>query len=103
MANPVLDRLLIQYHSLGIAPFIRQTYQTGIPHLQCATLFHIPIAGDVSHGVLYSSGIGLEHFECGHHDPIDDDLLCLLCKEIKQSQGDTSRPRLPITNNVLKA
>ena len=52
---------------------------------------------------VYSSGIGLEHFECGHHDPIDGDLLCLICKEIKQSQGDTFRPRLPVTNNVLKA
>ena len=73
------------------------------PLTACYILFfiYVPIAGDVSPG--YSSGIGLEHFECGHHDPIDGDLLCLLCKEIKQSQGDTSRPRLPVTNNVLKA
>ena len=41
MAHPVLDRLLIQYHSLGIASFIRQTYQAGIPHLHavCYSLF----------------------------------------------------------------
>ena len=27
----------------------------------------------------------------------------ILCKGIKRSQGDTSRPRLPVTINVLKA
>ena len=58
MAHPVLDRLLIQYHSLGIAPFIRQTYQTGIPHLQCATPFHIPIAGHMFHGVFIRDKVG---------------------------------------------
>ena len=44
--------------SLGIAPFIRQTYQTGIPHLQCATPFHIPIAGHVSYGVFIRDRFG---------------------------------------------
>ena len=63
------------------------------------------IANHVSHKTIkvYLSGIWLEHLERGHHDPTDDDLLHLLCKGIKQSQGDTSRPRLPITINVLKA
>ena len=58
MAHPVLYRLLIQYHSLDNAPFIRQAYQTGIPRLQGATPFHIPIAGHMSHGVFIRDRVG---------------------------------------------
>ena len=42
-----------------------------------------------------------EHLERGLPDPTNDELLRLLCKGIKRSQGDTSRLRLPITN-ILK-
>ena len=121
MAHPVLDRLLIQYQSLGVAPSTRRTYQTGVcSYLLFCDKFTISpfpaspltlhyfcsyIAGHVSHRSIkvYLSGIRLEHLERGHHDPTDDDLLRLLCKGIKRSQGDTSRQRLPITIHMLKA
>ena len=119
MAHPVLvlDRLLIQYQSLGIAPSTCQTHQTGvrsyllfcdqftIPPFTASPLtlhyFYLHIASYVSHKTIkvYLSGIRLEHLEHGYHDPTDDELLRLLCKG---SQGDTSRLRLPITINVLK-
>ena len=51
----------------------------------------------------YLSGVRLEQMERGLLDPTDDELLQLLCKGIKQSQGDTSRLQLPITINILKA
>ena len=58
----------------------------------------------VSHKTIkvYLSGMRLEHLEHGLPDPTDDELLWLLCKAIKQSQGDTSRLRLHITINILK-
>ena len=120
MAHPVLDKLLIQYQSLGVAPSTRRTYQTGVrSYLLFCDQFTIPpfpaspltlryfcshIASHVSHKTIkvYLSGIRLEHLERGHHDPTDDELLRLLCKGIKRYQGDTSRLRLPITINVLK-
>ena len=53
---------------------------------------------------MYSSGLRLEHFECRHHDPIDDDLLLLVTIQgIKHSQRDISRRRLAVTADVLKA
>ena len=121
MANPVLDRLLVQYQSLAVAPSTRRTYQAGVrSYLLFCDKFTIPslpaspltlyyfcsyIASHVSHKTIkvYLSGIWLEHLERGHHNPTDDDLLRLLCKGIKRSQGDTSRPQLPVTINVLKA
>ena len=121
MANPVLDRLLIQYQSLAVAPSTRQTYQAGVRlYFLFCDKFTIPpfpaspltlryfcsyIASHVSHKTIkvYLSGIRLEHLERGHHNPTDNDLLRLLCKGIKRSQGDTSRPWLPVTINVLKA
>ena len=51
---------------------------------------------------VYLSGVRLEHLEHGLPDPTDDELLRLLWKGIKQSQGDTSRLQLPITINILK-
>ena len=121
MAHPVLDRLLVQYQSLGVAPSTRRTYQARVrSYLLFCDRFTISpfpaspltlryfcsyIASHVSHKTIkvYLSGIRLEHLERGHHDPTDDDLLRLLCKGIKRSQGDTSRPQLPVTINVLKA
>ena len=121
MDNPVLDRLLVQYQSLGVAPSTRHTYQAGVhSYLLFCDKFTISpfpassltlryfcsyITSHVSHKTIkmYLSAIQLEHLEHAHHAPIDDDLLCLLCKGIKRSQGDISRPQLPVTINVLKA
>ena len=120
MAHPVLDTLLVQYLTLGFAPSIRRTYQAGVRcYLQFCNLFNIVpfpassltlcyfcvhIACQVSHKTIkvYLSGVWLEHLECGLPDPTDDELLRLLCKGIKRSQGNTSRLRLPITINILK-
>ena len=121
MANPVLDRPFVQYQSLGVAPSTRRTYQAGVhSYLLFCDKFTIPpfpaspltlryfcsyTASHVSHKTIkvYLSGIRLEHLERGHHDPTDDNLLHLLFKGIKRSQGNTSRQRLPVTINVLKA
>ena len=119
---PVFDRLLVQYQSLDVAPSTRRTYQAEVHSylLFCDKFIILPfpaspltlryfcsyIASHVSHKTIkvYLSGMRLEHLERGHHDPTDDDdLFRLLCKGIKRSQGDTSRPRLPVIINVLKA
>ena len=42
------------------------------------------------------------HIECGLPDPIDHDLLQLVCHGIRHQQGDQQRPRLPITINCLR-
>ena len=62
------------------------------------------IAFRVSHKTIkvYLSAVQLEHLERGLPDPMDDELLRLLCKGLKRSQGDTSRLWLPITSNILK-
>ena len=120
MANPVLDAMLIQYQSLGVAPSTRHTYQAGVrSYLQFCNSYNIVpfpaspltlryfcsyIAQRISHKTIkvYLSGIRLEHLEHGHTDPTNDHLLHLLCKGIEQCQGDTSRQRLPISINILK-
>ena len=120
MANTVLDTMLLQYQSLGVAPSTRRTYQAGVrSYLQFCNSYHIPpfpassltlryfctyTAQRVSYKTIkvYLSGIRLEHLERGHSDPTNDPLLHLLCKGIKRCQGDTSRQRLPITINILK-
>ena len=51
--------------------------------------------------IVYLAGIHLEHLERGFH-PTSDELLCLLCKGIKRSQGTARRIRLPITINILR-
>ena len=120
IAHPVLDTLLIQYQTLGVAPSTRQTYQAGVQsYLQFCNQFNIVpfpassltlqyfcahIAFQVSHKTIKVclSGVQLEYLERGLPDPTDDELLRLLCKGIYQSQGDTSRLRLPITINILK-
>ena len=120
MAHPVLGTLLVQYLTLGVAPSTRRMYQAGVrSYLQFFNLFNIVpfpassltlcyfcahIACQVSHKTIkvYLSGVRLEHLECGLPDPTDDELLWLLCKGIKRSQGDTSRLSLPIPINILK-
>ena len=120
MAHPVLYTLLVQYQTLGVAPTTRQTYQAGVrSYLQCCNQFNIVafpassltlryfcahIACQVSHKTIkvYLSGVRLEHLEHGLPGPTDDELLRLLCKGIKRSQGDISRLQLPITINILK-
>ena len=53
---------------------------------------------------VYLSGLRLEHIECRHHDPIDDDLLFLVTIQgIKHYQRDISWPQLPVTGDMLKA
>lgn len=121
MANPVLDRLLIQYQSLGVAPSTRRTYQAGLQaYLDFCYQYNIQpfpassltlryfcthLARSISYKTIkvYLSALRLEHLERGYHNPTDDELLRLLCTGIKRTQGDTSRQRLPITINILKA
>ena len=121
MANPVLDRLLNEYQSLGVAPSTRRTYRAGVrSYQQFCDRFNIQqfpatsltlhyfctsIAQRVSYKTIkiYLAGIRLEHLERGLHDPTDDKLLQLLCTGIKRSQGTTTRSRLPITINLLRS
>ena len=121
MANPVLDGLLHEYQSLGVAPSTRRTYRAGVRSYQqfCnqfniqqfpATLltlryFCTSIAQRVSYKTIrvYLAGIHLEHLERGLHEPTDDKLLQLLCTAIKRSQETTSCTRLPITIDLLRS
>ena len=58
----------------------------------------------ISHKTIkvYLAGIRLEHLERGFQDPTDDELLLLLCKGIKRSQGTARHTRLPITIYILR-
>ena len=121
MADPVLDGLLHEYQSLGVAPSTRRTYRAGVrSYQQFCNQFNIQqfpatsltlryfctsIAQRVSYKTIkvYLAGICLEHLERGLHDPTDDKLLQLLCTGIKRSQGTTSRTRLPITIDLLRS
>ena len=121
MADPVLDGLLHEYQSLGVAPSTRRTYRAGVrSYQQFCNQFNIQqfpatsltlryfctsIAQRVSYKTIkvYLAGIRLEHLERGLHDPTDDKLLQLLCTGIKRSQGTTSRTRLPITIDLLRS
>ena len=121
MANAVLDGLLHEYQSLGVALSTRHTYRAGLrSYQQFCDQFNIQqflatsltlryfctsIAQRVSYKTIkvYLAGIRLEHLERGLHDPTDDKLLQLLCTGIKRSQGTTSRTRLPITTDLLRS
>ena len=120
MASPALEGLLSHYQSLGVAASTRQTYQAGIrafqqfcyqfaiPSIPASPLtlryFCCSIAQTVSYKTVkvYLAGIRLEHLERGFQDPTNDELLHLLCKGIKRSQGTARRTRLPITINILR-
>ena len=120
MASPILEGLLSHYQSLGVATSTRRTYQDGvrafqqfcyqygIPSIPASPLtlryFCCSIARRVSHKTIkvYLAGIRLEHLERSCQDPTNDELLRLLCKGIKRSQGTTRRTRLPITINILR-
>ena len=120
MASPILEGLLSHYQSLGVATSTRRTYQAGvrafqqfcyqygIPSIPASPLtlryFCCSIAQRVSHKTIkvYLTRIRLEHLERGCQDPTNDELLLLLCKGIKRSQGTTRRTRLPITINILR-
>ena len=104
VADPVLDRLLHEYKSLGVAPSICHTYRAGVrSYQQFCNQFNIQqfpatsltlryfctsIAQRVSYKTIkvYLAGIRLEHLERGLHDPTDNKLLQLLCTGIKHSQ-----------------
>ena len=119
MADPVLDGLLHEYQSIGVAPSTRHTYRAGVrSYQQFCNQFNIQqfpatsltlryfctsIAQCVSYKTIkvYLAVIRLEHLERGLHDPTDDKLLQLLCTGIKRSQGTTSRTCLPITIDLL--
>ena len=119
MANPVLDGLLHEYQSLGVAPSTHRTYRAGIrSYQQFCNQFNIQqfpatsltlryfctsIAQRVFYKTIkvYLAGIRLEHLERGLHDPTDNKLLQLT--GIKRSQGTTSRTRLPITIDLLRS
>ena len=92
--------------SIHICYFVTNSpyHPSQLPHLRTLRYFCSYIASHVSHKTIkvYLSSTRLEHLECGHHDPTNDDLLRLVCKGTKRSQGNTSRPRLPVTINVLK-
>ena len=121
MANPVLDGLLHEYQSLGVAPSTRRTYRAGVrSYQQFCNQFNIQqfpatsltlryfctsIAQRVSYKTIkvYLAGIHLEHLERGLHDPTDDKLLQLLYTGIKRSQGTTSHTHLPITIELLRS
>ena len=119
MADPVLDGLLHEHQSLGVAPSTRRTYRDRVrSYQQFCNQFNIQqfpatsltlcyfctsIVHHVSYKTIkvYLAGIRLEHLERGLHDPTDDKLLQLLCTGIKYSQGITSRTRLPITIDLV--
>ena len=121
VANPVLDGLLHEYQSLGVAPSTRRTYRAGVrSYQQFCNQFNIQqfpatsltlryfctsIAQRVSYKTIrvYLAGIRLEHLERGLHEPTDDKLLQLLCTAIKRSQETTSCTRLPITIDLLRS
>ena len=121
MANPVLDGLLHEYPSLGVAPSTRRTYRAGVKsYQQSCNQFNIQqfpatsltlhyfctsIAQRVSYKTIrvYLAGIRLEHLERGLHESTDDKLLQLLCTAIKRSQETTSCTCLPITIDLLRS
>ena len=121
MADPVLDGLLHEYQSLGVAPSTRRTCRAGVrSYQQFCNQFNIQqfpatsltlryfctsIAQRVSYKTIkvYLARIRMEHLERGLHDPTDDNLLQLLCTGIKRSQGTTSRTHLPITIDLLRS
>ena len=95
-------------YQAGVRAFQQFYYQYGIPSIPASPLtlcyFCCSIARRVSHKTIkvYLAGIRLEHLERGCQDPTNDELLRLLCKGIKRSQGITRRTRLPITINILR-
>ena len=121
MADPVLDGLLHEYQSLGVAPSTCHKYRAGVrSYQQFCNQFNIQkfpatsltlhyfctsIAQRVSYKTVkvYLARIRLEHLERWLHDPMDYKLLQLLCTGIKRSQGTTSRTCLPITIDLLRS
>ena len=99
LADPVLDRLLHEYQSLGVAPLIYCTYRAGVrSYQQFCNQFNIQqfpatsltlryfctsIAQRVSYKTIkvYLAGIRLEHLERGLHDPTGDKLASNAHKE----------------------
>lgn len=120
MVSPILEGLLSHYQSLGVASSTRRTYQTGLRAFQqFCYQFSIPpfpaspltlryfccsIAHKVSHKTIkvYLAGIRLEHIESGFRDPMNNELLRLMCKGIKPFHGTNRHTSLPITINILR-
>ena len=92
MASPVLEGLLSQYQSLGVAASTHRTYQTGIrafqqfcyqfsiPSIPASPLtlcyFHASVAHRISHKTIkvYLAGIRLKRLREGFQDPTNDKL-----------------------------
>ena len=109
---------------LGVAPSTRRTYQTGItascsfvlcltsppppPPLPASPLtlryFCTYLATSVRHSTikLYLTAIRFQHIQHEHPDPTNDTLLQYVVKGVKRSQCVTTRPRLPVTIQVLR-
>jgi len=116
MADPALDGLLSHYQRLGIAASTWQTYQAGIKALHQYTIVPFPafsltlcyfcccMARQASYKTIKVNlaGICLEHLERDFEDLTKDELLQLLCTDIKRSQSAQTCTRLPITITVLQ-
>ena len=103
-----------------MAPSTRRTYQAGISqfHRFCSHYHLSPLpaspltlryfcaylARSVKYSTLkvYLSALRLLHIESSYPDPTKDSLLEYVIKGIKRSQSTASRPRLPITLNLLR-
>ena len=114
----------MQLHTLqqlGVAPSTRRTYRAGITRFEhFCQLYGLPplppspltlryfcayLSTSVKHTTikLYLSAIRLNHIEHGHPDPTQDALLQYVVKGVKRSQTMSTRPRLPITIDVLRS
>ena len=122
LADPILSQLRDRCQYLGIAPSTRRVYQSGIKALYSfnfcekfkiqplpvASLtlqfFCVDVSSHASYKTLkvYLAAIRLLHLEHGLDDPTNDHLLHLVCRGIRRLQGDHTRPRLPITINLLR-
>ena len=120
MANSSLTAQLQRLQTLGVAPSTRRTYQAGITQFRSfCSQYHLPflpassltlryfcahLSTRVKHSTikLYLSALRLLHIENGFPDPTDDTLLQYVVKGVKRSQSTSTRPRLPITLQLLR-
>ena len=116
MADHNLSTLLSQFIYLRVAPSTHRTYNAGVNfYFQFSSKFNITPYPASSHTLqffcaylaqrvsyksnkVYLAGIWLIHLEL---DPTTDECLHLVVKGIRRFQGDSSRPRLLITINLL--
>ena len=123
MADPALEGLLSHYRdcpifrSCSVYPQNISSWTQGPPAIlypvcNCSfpSLATHPTLLLLLHGLpgvyktikVYLASICLQHLERGLEDPTKDELLHLLCTDIKRSQGVLTHTCLPITINVLQ-